>query len=248
MYWARGRDKSRPYGFRRVLLTSKGFDAMTHVSIPTTLVQLVARSRKLGADRSIANWGGGNTSAKAEGVDFRGHPARILWVKGSGSDLATCTEASFTGLFLDDVLPLLDRERMSDTEMVNYLAHCFSEPGRPRPSIETLLHGFLPFTHIDHTHADATNYFACAANGEKRQILRFEDGEDVLDFAGSQDVPRLTKIGAACPDQLVHTKPWPLLVEWMPDQNVEALVDALRSGVATYVAQYHRYLEENAQQ
>src|ERR1700731_5073698 len=140
---------------------------MTHISTPTTLAQLVERSRKLGADRSIANWGGGNTSAKSEEVDFRGRPARILWVKGSGSDLATVTEASFTGLFLEDVLPLLERERMSDSEMVDYLAHCFYEPARPRPSIETLLHGFLPFPHVDHTHADATNYFACAADGEK---------------------------------------------------------------------------------
>src|SRR5205807_3892553 len=56
--------------------------------------------------------------------------------------------------------------RMSDSQMVDYLAHCFYEPGRPRPSIETLLHGFLPFPHIDHTHADATNYFACAKDGE----------------------------------------------------------------------------------
>src|SRR6266704_655786 len=140
---------------------------MTDVSVPTVLAQLVARSRKLGVDRSIANWGGGNTSAKAEEVDFRGLPARILWVKGSGSDLATVTEASFTGLYLDDVLPLLERERMSDGEMVDYLAHCFYEPGSPRPSIETLLHGFLPFPHVDHTHADATNYFACAEGGEE---------------------------------------------------------------------------------
>src|SRR5216684_8048217 len=139
---------------------------MTHVSASTTLAHLVARSRKLGADRSICNWGGGNTSAKSDEIDFRGRPARVLWVKGSGSDLATVTEASFTGLFLDDVLPLLERERMSDTEMVDYLAHCFYEPARPRPSIETLLHGFLPFAHIDHTHADATNYFACAVDGE----------------------------------------------------------------------------------
>src|SRR6266852_8927379 len=139
---------------------------MTRISTPTILAQLVARSRKLGADRSIANWGGGNTSAKADEVDFRGRPVRILWVKGSGSDLATVTEASFTGLFLDDVLPLLERKRMSDTEMIDYLAHCFYEPARPRPSIETLLHGFLPFAHIDHTHADATNYFACAVDGE----------------------------------------------------------------------------------
>ena len=139
---------------------------MTDVSTLTVLAQLVARSRQLGADRSICNWGGGNTSAKADEIDFRGRPARILWVKGSGSDLATVTEASFTGLYLDDVLPLLEYERMSDSEMVDYLAHCFYEPSRPRPSIETLLHGFLPFPHIDHTHADAANYFACAADGE----------------------------------------------------------------------------------
>ena len=139
---------------------------MTNISTPTTLSQLVARSRKLGADRSVCNWGGGNTSAKSLETDFRGSLVRVLWVKGSGSDLASVTEASFTGLSMDDVMPLLERERMSDTDMVNYLAHCFYEPGRPRPSIETLLHGFLPFPHIDHTHADATNYFACAKDGE----------------------------------------------------------------------------------
>src|SRR5436305_13078394 len=67
---------------------------------------------------------------------------------------------------MNDLLPLLERERMSEGEMVHYLAHCFYEPGRPRPSIETFLHGFLPFAHVDHTHADATNYFACGADGE----------------------------------------------------------------------------------
>src|SRR5690348_3475887 len=151
---------------------------MTDTSPSTTLAQLVARSRQLGADRSVCNWGGGNTSAKSEEVDFRGRSTRILWVKGSGSDLASVTEASFTGLYLDDVLPLLERERMSDSEMIDYLAHCFYEPARPRPSIETLLHGFLPFTHIDHTHADATNYFACAANGEKPARECF--GDDLI--------------------------------------------------------------------
>jgi rhamnulose-1-phosphate aldolase/alcohol dehydrogenase len=317
----------------------------------------------LGADRSVCNWGGGNTSAKADEVDFRGRPTRILWVKGSGSDLATVTEASFTGLYLDDVFPLLERERMSDSEMVDYLAHCFYEPGHPRPSIETLLHGFLPFAHIDHTHADATNYFACAADGEARardcfgddliwipyrrpgfglarevalaqrakpeaklvilakhglitwgdtdescyastlktiaraqnyveeriahkdgavfggalfptlseekrhsiaahvapllrglvsdeklQILRFEDEEDVLTFSTSRDAHRLTGIGAACPDHLVHTKPWPLLVDWEPDLGIEALLSSLRADVSEYVAKYHHYLEANKQQ
>src|SRR5947199_66416 len=85
-------------------------------------------------------------------------------------------------------------------------------------------------------------------SAEKRQILRFEDGEDVLTFASSQDAPRLTKIGAACPDHLVHTKPWPLLVDWTPEQDVVALPEALRTGVAAYVEKYRRYLEENAQQ
>src|SRR6266567_6816410 len=336
---------------------------MTHISAPTTLAQLVARSRKLGADRSVCNWGGGNTSAKSLETDFRGSPVRVLWVKGSGSDLASVTEASFTGLSMDDVMPLLQRERMSDTDMVNYLAHCFYEPSRPRPSIETLLHGFLPFPHIDHTHADATNYFACAKDGEaaardcfgdaliwipyrrpgfalarevalalqakpdarlvilakhglitwgetdetcyastmatvtqahafvesriaragrmlfggfrcdplaaeerrtlaaqvapvlrglvsaeKRQILRFEDPEDVLAFASSQDAPRLTQIGAACPDHLVHTKPWPLLVGWTPEQDTTTLSEALRTGVEAYGAKYRHYLDANAQQ
>src|SRR5207302_53167 len=156
----------------------EGFKTMTGISASSVLAQLVARSRQLGADRSICNWGGGNTSAKADEVDFRGRRARVLWVKGSGSDLASVTEASFTGLYMADVLPLLDRERMSDSEMVDYLAHCFYEPGRPRPSIETLLHGFLPFTHIDHTHADATNYFACAADGEK--LARDCFGDDLI--------------------------------------------------------------------
>ncbi len=83
----------------------------THIpeEAASTLAQLMARSRRLGADRSVCNWGGGNTSAKSEEIDFRGRRARILWVKGSGSDLATVTEASFTGLYLDDLLPLLER-------------------------------------------------------------------------------------------------------------------------------------------
>jgi len=336
---------------------------MTQEAQSTTLTQLVARSRRLGADRSICNWGGGNTSAKADEIDFRGRSVRVLWVKGSGSDLASVTEASFTGLYMDDILPLLERERMSDSEMVDYLAHCFYEPGRPRPSIETLLHAFLPFAHVDHTHADATNYFACAADGEqlardcfggdliwipyrrpgfglarevalavrarpqaklvilakhglitwgetdeacyastiaiitkarefveariarqertvfggqrvqtlpaeerqrvaaqvapmlrglvsaeKRQILHFEDTEDILTFAGSQDAPRLTTIGAACPDHLVHTKPWPLLVDWMPEQGEAALAEALRTGVEAYKARYQQYLASNEQQ
>ena len=83
---------------------------------------------------------------------------------------------------------------------------------------------------------------------EKHQILRFEDTQDVLTYASSQDAPRLSQIGAACPDHLVHTKPWPLLVDWTPQQDLAALSEALRTGVEAYVAKYSHYLEENAQQ
>ena len=85
-------------------------------------------------------------------------------------------------------------------------------------------------------------------SAEKRQILHFEDTEDVLTFASSQDAPRLTQIGAACPDHLVHTKPWPLLVDWTPKQDVTSLIERLQTGVSAYVEKYRRYLEDNAQQ
>src|SRR5205807_4087735 len=85
-------------------------------------------------------------------------------------------------------------------------------------------------------------------SAEKRQILRFEDTEDVLAFANSQDALRLTTIGAACPDHLVHTKPWPLLVDWTPEQDTTTLSETLRTGVEAYVAKYRHYLDANAEQ
>ena len=119
-------------------------------------VELLAyRSNLLGADRSVANWGGGNTSTKSVEMDFRGRETRVLWVKGSGSDLATIRPHQFTGLRMDDVLPLLERESMTDEELVAYYEHAVLKPGQPRASIETPLHSMLPFDHIDHTHPDA---------------------------------------------------------------------------------------------
>jgi rhamnulose-1-phosphate aldolase/alcohol dehydrogenase len=116
----------------------------------------------------VANWGGGNTSVKTEGTDFRGRPIEVLWVKGSGSDLATMKANHFTGLNLDDIRPLLERAEMSDEEMVAYLGHCILDSKYPRPSIETLLHAFLPFKHVDHTHPDAIISLCCTEGG--RQI------------------------------------------------------------------------------
>src|SRR5215212_3031748 len=86
------------------------------------LEQLVLASHLLGANRAVSNFGGGNTSAKGVAADHTGREVNAMWVKGSGSDLATMGPQHFTGLKLDEVLPLLDRDEMSDEEMVAYLS------------------------------------------------------------------------------------------------------------------------------
>lgn len=128
--------------------------------------ELVYRSNLIGTDRRVCNWGGGNTSMKTIEKDFRGRDVEVMWVKGSGSDLATMKAANFTGLRMDDIRPLIERDEMPDEEMVAYLAHCMIDSKHPRASIETLLHAFLPFKHVDHTHPDAIISICCADNGK----------------------------------------------------------------------------------
>ena len=130
---------------------------------------LVYRSRLIGRDPNLVVWGGGNTSIKHEETDFRGRRVRVLRIKGSGSDLKTIEAKHFPGIRLDDLEPLEKRATMSDEEMVAYLVHALMEPQSPRPSIETLLHGFVPHPHIDHTHADAILALTNTADG-RRQV------------------------------------------------------------------------------
>jgi rhamnulose-1-phosphate aldolase/alcohol dehydrogenase len=130
------------------------------------LEKLAHRSNLLGRDRAVANYGGGNTSTKAKERDHAGCEVDVLWVKGSGSDLATIKAGQFTGLKLDEVLVLEEREEMSDEDMVAYLAACQLGPDMPRGSIETLLHAFVPYAQVDHTHPDAINMICCAEGGE----------------------------------------------------------------------------------
>jgi rhamnulose-1-phosphate aldolase/alcohol dehydrogenase len=130
------------------------------------LETLAYRSNLLGADRAVANFGGGNTSTKATERDHAGREVEVLWVKGSGTDLATIGAEQFTGLKLEEVLPLEERDEMSDEEMVSYLAACQLRPDMPRGSIETLLHSFVPYAHVDHTHPDAINMICCSEGGE----------------------------------------------------------------------------------
>jgi rhamnulose-1-phosphate aldolase/alcohol dehydrogenase len=143
---------------------------------------LVFRSRLLGADRTIANQGGGNTSAKDVIVDHAGRETRVLWVKGSGTDLATITAAGFPGLRLDELLPLRGREEMDDASMVAYLLRSAVRPDQPRPSIETLLHAFVPATHVDHTHPDAVIALTSTPRGRELAEHYFADEIVWLDY------------------------------------------------------------------
>ncbi|WP_342572829.1 bifunctional aldolase/short-chain dehydrogenase [Paenibacillus sp. FSL R5-0749] len=133
----------------------------------TGLEQLVYRSNLIGSDRSVCNIYGGNTSTKTTVKDFRGRDVEVIYVKGSGSDLGSMEAKHFTGLGLEDIRPLIGRESMSDEEMVEYLGHCMIDAKHPRASIETLLHAFLPYKHVDHTHPDAIISLCCADNGKE---------------------------------------------------------------------------------
>jgi rhamnulose-1-phosphate aldolase/alcohol dehydrogenase len=307
---------------------------------------LTYRSNQLGADRSVANWGGGNTSCKATEIDFRGRPTRVLWVKGSGSDLATIRAEQFTGLRLDDVEPLFEREAMSDEDLVTYYEHAALRPRQPRASIETPLHSMLPFAHIDHTHPDAIialcaipsgpelaqrlwgelalwvpyqrpgfglgkqlavalrerpdltcvllakhglvtwgdsaeqcyastlatigraaealaeraderRVFASAASTgapaadvvallpalrgavsqRRHAVLHVDSSEAARAFSCRLDLDELATLGPACPDHLVHTKPWPLVLP------AGATPGAIRERVEDYERRYAAYVE-----
>jgi rhamnulose-1-phosphate aldolase/alcohol dehydrogenase len=140
--------------------------------------ELVYRSNLLGADRSLANRGGGNTSMKGVTLDHAGRETPTLWVKGSGTDLATIEAVGFPALRLDDLLQLRGREAMDDADMVAYLVRSGLRPDQPRPSIETLLHAFVPAPHVDHTHPDAV--IALTSNPAGRRLAGEEFGDEAV--------------------------------------------------------------------
>src|ERR1043166_9308507 len=118
--------------------------------------QLVYQSRLVGAEESLVLWGGGNNSIKSRTTDLLGNAIDVMYIKSSGSDMKTIVPKQFPGVRLDYIAPLRDRrDEMSDQEMVDYLAKCLIDPASARPSIETLLHAFLPARAVLHTHADA---------------------------------------------------------------------------------------------
>jgi rhamnulose-1-phosphate aldolase/alcohol dehydrogenase len=289
-------------------------------------------------------------------MDFRGQETRVLRVKGSGSDMKAVRPKDFPGVRMDDVLPLIERAAMSDEEMVAYLARTLLEPEAPRPSIETLLHTWIPRAFVLHSHADAilslTNVAAgeahvrrCLGNevvivpyhrpgfalakqvalayqadpavrgvvlmnhglitwaddareaydthvelvsraeeyaaprgkqvfgpltrppldeatrrevaasvapvirgavsGRQRAVLRFDDSEGVLAFAGAEGAAALSQVGAATPDHILNTKRVPLFVRVDNPSDGEQLANALRAGIARYADEYAAYVDRH---
>ena len=135
------------------------------------LALLRYRSNLLGADLRITNFGGGNTSSKIELPDpFTGRPVRVLAVKGSGGDIGSITESGFALLYLDRLehLKELYRGEQYEDDMVRYYPLSAFGENRVAASIDTPLHAFLPFLHVDHLHPDWAIALAASANGNRK--------------------------------------------------------------------------------
>jgi rhamnulose-1-phosphate aldolase/alcohol dehydrogenase len=131
---------------------------------------LIYRSNLLGADLRLTNYGGGNTSCKTTEKDpLTGEPAEVMWIKGSGGDIGTLTRSGLAGLYVDRLRSLTKvyRGLAHEDEMVELFNHCIYDLASKAPSIDTPLHGFLPFKHIDHLHPDAAIAIAAAKDGKK---------------------------------------------------------------------------------
>ncbi len=134
---------------------------------------LIYRSNLLGADLRLTNYGGGNTSCKAMAIDpLTGKDTEVMWVKGSGGDLGTLKRSGLAALYVDRLLSLQKVYKGIESEdgMVELFNHCIFDLRSKAPSIDTPLHGFLPFAHIDHLHPDAAIAIAAAKDG--RQITQ----------------------------------------------------------------------------
>jgi rhamnulose-1-phosphate aldolase/alcohol dehydrogenase len=131
---------------------------------------LIYRSNLLGADLRLTNYGGGNTSCKTIEKDvLTGKDTEIMWVKGSGGDIGTLKKSGLAAMYVDKLRSLKNVYRgiEHEDEMVELFNHCIFDLNSKAPSIDTPLHAFLPFKHIDHLHPDAAISIAAAKDGKK---------------------------------------------------------------------------------
>ncbi|MCL7999490.1 bifunctional rhamnulose-1-phosphate aldolase/short-chain dehydrogenase [Brucella sp. 21LCYQ03] len=142
--------------------------------------KLLYRSNLLGSDKRITNYGGGNTSAKVAEIDpLTGESVQVLWVKGSGGDVGTIRLDGFATLYQDklEALKCIYKGVEDEDRMVGFLPHCTFNLNARAASIDTPLHGFVPFTHVDHMHPDAI--IAIAASKNSRELTAEIFGNDI---------------------------------------------------------------------
>ncbi|MEQ8455528.1 MAG: bifunctional aldolase/short-chain dehydrogenase [Sandaracinaceae bacterium] len=155
-------------------------------------------SQLLGREPSLVLHGGGNTSVKLEVPDFFGDPTEVLYVKGSGWDLASIEPAGFSPVRLDVLKRMAALDALTDADMVREQRVAMLDPTAPNPSVEAILHAVIPFRYVDHTHADAVVTLTNTPDGEAR--IRALYGDRVLyipyvmpGFVLAREVYRLTK-------------------------------------------------------
>ena len=142
------------------------------------LAMRVYSSRLLGREPSLVLHGGGNTSVKATATNLFGEAEELLYVKGSGWDLATIEAAGFAPVRLSVLLQMAALDSLSDSEMVRLQRSAMTDPAAPNPSVEAILHALIPFAFVDHTHTDAVVTISNTADGEAR--IRALYGDRVL--------------------------------------------------------------------
>ena len=146
---------------------------------------LIYRSNLLGADLRLTNYGGGNTSCKVIDKDpLTGKGVEVMWIKGSGGDIGTLKKSGLAALYVDRLLSLKNVYRgiEFEDEMVDLFNHSIFDLNSKAPSIDTPLHGFLPFKHIDHLHPDAAISIAAAKDGKKITEELFEGAIGWVDW------------------------------------------------------------------
>ena len=136
--------------------------------IQDPLALRVYTSRLLGQDMSLVMHGGGNTSVKAKIKDFFGVEQQVLYIKGSGWDLATIEAEGFAAVKMEALLRMATIKQLTDADMVLQQRAAMLDPNAPNPSVEAILHAIIPYKYVDHSHADAVVTITNTPDGRDR--------------------------------------------------------------------------------
>ncbi len=153
-----------------------------YAGIPRDLALRVYTTRLLGSDPRLVLHGGGNTSVKTRVADLMGREVDVLCVKGSGWDMAVIEPAGLPAVRLAELRMLRERDALSDEDMVRAQRANLIDPMAPNPSVETLLHAFVPHKFVDHTHATAVLSLVDQPDGEARAAELYDGRMGVVPY------------------------------------------------------------------